>query len=384
MACSDVTDIPSPTRNHSIHESPSITDPPRPDTPSSYQPHVAVNAFKDDKSSYSSSIESSESSTTINGLRPGIYVSTLAFFNPEKEDLDPETTTKHAVRMAQAGITGFIIHGTIGEVAHLSRPERKVLTRATRAALDSAGYSHTPIIVGCNAQSTRETVELCFEAQSSGGGYAIVLPPFYYKGQCKSECLKEFFTDVADASPIPVLVYSFPAITGGIDIDSDMMADLGQKHPNIVGCKLTCADTGKLNRIVSAVNRSPVAEQKNDCFQYGFVCLGGSADFLIQVLAGGGSGAVCGLANITPKACVKLFDLWKDGKYQDASSLQAAVARGDWLVTKSGIAGMKSLLQHFFGYGGYARKPLPRLSKQEEIGLIEKFQELINVESRLQ
>jgi dihydrodipicolinate synthase/N-acetylneuraminate lyase len=383
MACSDVTDIPSPTRNHGIHESPSITDPPLPDTPSSYQPHVAVNTFKEGQPPSSSSSIASESSATSNGLRPGIYVPTLAFFNPEKEDLDPETATKHSIRMAQAGITGFIVHGTIGEVAHLSRPERKVLTKATRAALDSEGYNHIPIIVGCNAQSTRETVELCFEAQSSGAGYALVLPPFYYKEQCKSECLKEFFTDVADASPIPVLVYSFLDITAGIDIDSDMMADLGQNHPNIVGCKLTCADTGKLNRIVSVVNRPPETEQK-DCYQYGFLCLGGSADFLIQVLAGGGSGAVCGLANITPKACVKLFDLWRNGKFQEASSLQAAVARGDWLVTKSGIVGMKSLLQHFFGYGGFARKPLPRLSKQEEIVLREKFQELINIESRLQ
>jgi dihydrodipicolinate synthase/N-acetylneuraminate lyase len=166
------------------------------------------------------------------------------------------------------------------------------------------------------------------------------------------------------------------------------MADLEQNHPNIVGSQLACADMGKLNRIVSAtraaVNRSSETTAAEPGCQYGFVCLGGRADSLVQVLASGGSGAVCSLANITPRACVKLFDLWRDENYQDAASLQAAVARGDWLVTKSGIAGMKSLLQHFFSYGGYARKPLPRLSKQEEIVLRESFQELINIESRLQ
>ncbi|KAH8692122.1 hypothetical protein BGW36DRAFT_400213 [Talaromyces proteolyticus] len=324
MACSDVTDIPSPSRNHELHETPSIID------------------------------HSSSASSTINhSLRPGIYVPTLSFFTTEKdEDPDLETTTKHVKRMADAGVAGFVIHGTTGEIAHLSRSERKVITKTTRNTLDAEGYNNLPIIVGCNAQSTHETVELCIETQANGADYVLVLPPFYYKEQCKKGCLKDFYTDIADASPLPVLVYSFPGVTPGVDVDSDLLAELAQGHPNIVGCKLIAT------KAVSAMDSNKKGS--------GFMCLGGSADFVIQALAGGGSGAVCGLANITPKACVKLFDLWKDGEYQDASSLQAA-----------------SLLEYFFGYGGRARKPLPRLSKQEETILRDKFQELINIESRL-
>ena len=180
-----------------------------------------------------------------------------------------------------------------------------------------------PVIVGCGAQSTRECIELCKEAAAAGGDYALVLPPAYYQGLFSKDTVKEFFQDVADASPIPILIYNYPGAVSGLDLNSDVIIDLA-KHPNIVGCKLTCGNTGKLNRIAAATNAATVHNNGS-----GFMCMGGSVDFTLQTLIGGGSGIIGGMANIAPRTCVKLIELYKDGKFTEAQKLQAIVARGE-------------------------------------------------------
>ena len=89
---------------------------------------------------------------------------------------------KNAVRLAHAGVSSITTQGSNGEAVHLSRSERNLITSTTRKALDDAGFHNVPIIVGCGSQSTRETIELCCEALTAGGDYALVLPPSYYKG----------------------------------------------------------------------------------------------------------------------------------------------------------------------------------------------------------
>ncbi|KAL1965767.1 hypothetical protein VTN77DRAFT_5088 [Rasamsonia byssochlamydoides] len=364
MSCSDVTDIPPPAPQADQ----ASTGRPIPQNESSYQPQLSETFTP---------ASATDQEVSGRSLKPGIYVPTLAFFDKDTEALDVDVIAKHAVRMAEAGVAGILTQGTNGEAAHLSRTERKVVTKTTRDALNSAGYQNLPIVVGCGAQSTRESIEICYEAQSSGGDFAIILPPSYYKEQYRREGLRHFFTDIADASPIPILLYNYPAVVAGIDLDSDMIVDLAQ-HPNIVGCKLTCGNTGKLNRIAAATRAATPHDPAS-----GFMCLGGSADFTLQALIGGGSGAICGLANVTPKACVRLFELYRSGEIEEARKLQAAVARGDWIVIQSGIMGTKSMLQHFFGYGGFARKPLPRPATQETVTYSENLQELMNIEMRL-
>ncbi|KAK2737632.1 hypothetical protein FQN55_000988 [Onygenales sp. PD_40] len=321
---------------------------------------------------------SSSSQPSYNGLRPlkaGVYVPTVAFFKDISEDLDLDTVASHAVRMAQAGVAGLTTQGSNGEAVHLSHHERNLVTKTTREALDNAGFPMVPIIVGCGAQSTRETIELCEEAASSGGDYVLVLPPAYYKGLYKPQSTIDFFTDVATASPIPVLIYNFPGAVSGIDIDSDTIIELS-RHPNIVGCKLTCGNTGKLNRIAAATKATTPSDQGS-----GFMCMGGSADFTMQTLIGGGSGVICGLANIAPRACVKVIELYKAGKLAEARKLQEVVARGDWAAIQGGVVGTKSGLLSHFGYGGYGRKPLPRPSKQEVLKYSEGFKELVAIEN---
>lgn len=329
------------------------------------------------KSSQSTTASSVEDFRLPRHLDPGVFVPIVAFFEESTEDLDLETLTRHIVRLAEAGVAGIVTQGSNGEAVHLTHQEKSAVTRTSRQALDDAGFPFLPIIVGCGAQSVRETVELCQQAQASGGNYALVLPPSYYKPYYRSDCLIEFFQSVADASPIPILIYNYPGAVGGIDIDSDVIAELA-KHPNIVGCKLTCGNTGKLCRIAAAVDAATPFEIGS-----GFMCMGGSADFTLQTLVVGGSGVICGLGNIAPKACVEIVKLYTVGKLKEASTLQAVVARGDWQAISGGVVGTKSALEVHFGYGGMARRPFPCPTKMETMKYAAGFQELVDLERSL-
>jgi dihydrodipicolinate synthase/N-acetylneuraminate lyase len=314
-------------------------------------------------------------------LIPGVYVPTVCFFQPETEDLDLAAIASHAVRLAKAGVAGLATQGSNGEAVHLSHSERQEVTATTRRALRQAGFNHLPIIVGCGAQSTREAIQLCKEAHLAGGDYALVLPPSYYAPLFapSSKSVLKFFRDVAGASPIPLLIYNYPGAVSGMDLSSDIIIELAN-HPNIVGVKLTCGNTGKLNRIVAATRSS----KPSAAVHPPFIVLGGSADFTLQSLVGGGHGILAGLANVSPKACVKLVKLFQTGELRKAQAMQEVVARGDWVAIQGGVVGTKAGLQGCFGYGGFGRSPLPQPSKEEEDSWARRFAELVDLEESLE
>lgn len=318
-------------------------------------------------------------------LIDGVYVPLATFFDPESEDLDLKTTGDHAVRIADGGVAGVAVQGSNGEAVHLTHSERNQVTFAVRGALDKAGYTHMPIIAGCGAQSTRETILLCQEAHDNGADCALVLPPSYYSGlfSPSSASLIEFFTKVADASPIPVLIYNYPGAVSGLDLNSDVIIQLS-KHDNIVGVKLTCGNTGKLNRIVSATKTEPTPESSAFSPKPRFLVLGGSADFTLPSMIGGGHGILAGLANIAPRACVKTVSLYQENKLQEAQAMQEILARGDWEVIQTGVVGTKSVLQSYLGYGGFGRAPLPRPSKEASLRWKSNFAELMELEQKLE
>ncbi|EAW15186.1 dihydrodipicolinate synthase family protein [Aspergillus clavatus NRRL 1] len=302
-------------------------------------------------------------------LVPGIYVPTVAFYTDD-EEVDIPTVEKHATYLANAGVAGLVVQGSNGEAVHLDREERKLITAATRRALDAADAPATPVIVGCGAPSTRETIQLCTDAAAAGGDYVLVLPPSYYKSLVSPESLLNYFRDVASASPIPVLIYNFPGAAAGLDLSSDDILALA-KHPNIVGVKLTCGNTGKLARIAAQAKPN-------------FLTFGGSVDFTLQTLVAGGAGIIGGTANLIPRACVRLMDLYRCGKLDEAQKLQAVVARADWLAIKGGFVAVKSALQSYRGYGALPRRPCVAPSPEEAAALKEAFQESMEVERSLE
>lgn len=239
--------------------------------------------------------------------------------------------------------------------------------------MDAAGFTGMPLIVGCGAQSTFEAISLCKAAAADGGDYALVLPPSYYSTIFAPATVVDYFTRVADASPIPVVIYNYPGATPGIDLNSDTIIALS-KHSNIVGCKFTCGNTGKLGRVAAHVR----ATQAN------FRCFAGSVDFTIPAVANGADGVVGGLANIAPRASVRLYELARTGKAAEATDLQAVVANADWTAIQTGVLGVKAGLQEFYGYGGWARHPLPRPSKAELAKIADGMRQLVDVEKSLE
>ena len=301
----------------------------------------------------------------------------MTFFDPETEDLDIPTIKKHAERLVQAGLAGLVTMGSNGEAVHCTREEKLAVTQATREALDAAGFTETPIIVGTTEGSVRGTIELSKLAEKAGGDYVLLLPPSYFRAQIDEEAICDYFTAVADESPLPLILYNYPGAVSGIDMDSDLLIKLAG-HPNIVGTKFTCGNTGKLTRVALGVDaKTPFSEGS------GYMAFGGMCDFTVQTLASGGSGIIAGGANVMPKVCVKVWELYAEGKKEEAIALQKVLSRGDWFLTKAAIAGTKAAIQSYFGYGGFPRRPLKRLDKGGVGGIVEGIKEVMEVEGRL-
>ena len=122
---------------------------------------------------------------------------------------DIQALEAHVVRLARAGVYPLLA-GTMGEGLHLAHGERARIIQSARKALDAEGFLHIPLIAGAGGGSTRETVALCEEVAAAGADAAIVITPGYFAGVLANHrrALKEFFVEVADGSPVPVLIYN--------------------------------------------------------------------------------------------------------------------------------------------------------------------------------
>ncbi|KAL7279319.1 hypothetical protein ACG7TL_007160 [Trametes sanguinea] len=303
---------------------------------------------------------------------PGVYVPAVVFFD-DNEELDIPSTKAHVLRLAQGGVTGILVQGSNGEAQHLSHDERKLTIRLARDTLNENGFEHVLVIAGTGGQSTKETKKLCADAKEAGASHALVLTPGVWPPQMTKERILKFHRDVADASPIPTMIYNFPTVTAGLNLDSDIIGELGQ-HPNIVGTKLSCADVGKLHRLTSTL---PAAK---------FATFPGSSAVFLQGLVSGSAGVIGALPNVAPKAHAELYRLFKAGKLQEAEKLQALLGHADWELQKLGsIAGIKAVVSKHFGYGNTnVRGPLmPRDLDAVGAAATAKLEELIALEKSL-
>lgn len=119
----------------------------------------------------------------------GVYAPVVAFFH-EDETLDLDALKTHVTRLAKAGVAGLVIQGSNGEAPHLLHSERQTVISTALEALKQHGNPDAVIIAGCGAQSTRETLQLCREAQEAGAHYALVLSPSYWGASILSKHLR--------------------------------------------------------------------------------------------------------------------------------------------------------------------------------------------------
>ncbi|EPE04737.1 dihydrodipicolinate synthetase [Ophiostoma piceae UAMH 11346] len=324
-------------------------------------------------------------------LPRGIYTPLPCFFDAS-EEVDYDAFETHVIFTAKAG-TIPVVSGTAGEAVHLSREERIQLVQTARATLDKNGLQDVPVVAGAGAASTRESILLARDAADAGAAFVLAIPPGYYAGNLmanKMAAVKQFYIDIAAASPVPVILYNFPAISGGIDMDSDVIVDVVRAAPNVCGAKLTCANVGKLTRITAQV-QSPAFQRAyprsfgNDPFQV----IDGFIDFLLPSISSGSAGAISGLPNLAPLVCVKLWEACQKvddpTSYKEAQELQNLVSLADGIQLKVGIPGMKKLLSRQFGYSDLPRRPLLPMTDDEAVPMFahEFLCELLELEKKL-
>lgn len=235
----------------------------------------------------------------------------------------PEQTTYYK-HLASSGLTGLVILGTNAETFLLTSAERLTLLKTARAAV---GPDY-PIIAGVGGHSTKQCLEFINDAYSAGANYVLVLPAAYFGKQTTPAVISRFYNSIAAKSPLPVVLYNFPAVCNGIDLDSETITALAQAHSNVVGVKLTCGSVGKIARLGGTFTPDE------------FAVFGGQSDFLIGGLASGSAGCIAAFCNIFPKTIVKIYDLWKMGKHDQALALHRLAAQAE-APTKAGIASTK-------------------------------------------
>jgi len=240
----------------------------------------------------------------------------------------------------QIELRGFLVLGSNGEFVSLTYKEKLKVMESARAEIPR----NKVFIAGTGCQSTRETIELSKEAATIGVDAVLVLNPFYYKNLLSPEIIEEYFLKVADASPVPVLIYNMPA-NSGIDIDTDVIKRLSI-HPNIAGMKDSGGNLNKMGEILKATNSD-------------FRVISGSAGLIYPSLALGATGTIAALANIAPAKCIEVHNAFRIGNHQKARDLQLDIIQINNMVTRQwGIPALKFSMDHLGLYGGPPRKPL--------------------------
>lgn len=166
------------------------------------------------------------------------------------------------------------------------------------------------------------------DATDAGANSVLVLPPAYFGPATTPQVLENFFGQVAQRSQLPIVIYNFPGVCNGVDLDSGFITRMAQRHSNIVGVKLTCGSVAKITRLAAVLPK----EQ--------FAVFGGQSDFIIGGLSSGSSGCIAAFANVFPKAISRIYSLYQQGKTDEALALHQKAALAEQPI-KAGISATK-------------------------------------------
>lgn len=281
----------------------------------------------------------------------GIYAPIPAPF--ENEELALDRLAQNMDYWLESKISGIVALGSNGEFVVLS-PEEK---RALISAVCKLCAGKKPVVAGTGCESTKETIELTKYAADAGASAALVLSPNYYKRAMTDEINKRFYLDVADASPIPLVLYNMPG-NSTINLSAKLVTELSQ-HPNIMGVKDSSGNIVQIAEIIHSTSSD-------------FVVFAGSASFLYPSLALGATGGTLALANVLPNECAEVQELVEAGKHEEARKLQLRLLDINHAVTaRWGVPGLKAALEILGLYGGEPRKPLLPLGQKERSELAE-------------
>jgi 4-hydroxy-2-oxoglutarate aldolase len=269
----------------------------------------------------------------------GVYPPVLTPFRGS--EVAHDKLAQNLARLNQQPLAGYVMLGSTGEFPLLGDGEKERIIATAR--------EHTPrerlLIAGTGGESTEACLRLTKRAAHLGADAAIVITPSYYKGMMKPPALIRHYRAVAEASPIPVLLYNFPANTG-INLEPDTVARLAE-HPNIRGIKDSSGNVSQAAEVIRLTAKT-------------FHVFVGSPTAFLPALVVGASGGILAVANIAPAECCAVWRLAQAGQWGEAREVAARLAPlASGISGRYGIGGLKAALELLGGYGGPTRPPLP-------------------------
>ena len=275
----------------------------------------------------------------------GVYAPITTPFD-EKGNLLLDKMASNIESLNRSRLRGYLVLGTNGEFRALSTSESMDLLRTVveTAAPDKV------VMAGTGAESTKVSIELCRMAAEKGAHYGSLITPYFFAKKMSDKALIQHFVEVAEASPIPVLLYNNPGVTG-ITMSTTVIKEVSS-HPKILGMK----DSSPGNLTAYVLNARPE-----------FNILAGSANFFFTGLLMGAVGGVLSLADCFPEPCCDLYELGRMKKLEEGKALQYQLMKLNQMVSgKYGVAGVKTAMDEAGFYGGPPRRPLPPLTAEEK------------------
>ena len=199
----------------------------------------------------------------------------------------------------ESGVAALVVAGTTGEAP--------TLTYSEHASLVSYAATHTtlPVIAGCGSNCTSHAVALAKSAYDSGASALLAVTPYYNK--TTADGIVAHYTAIADATPLPLILYNVPSRTG-FNLTSAMCAELS-KHERIVAVKEASGNIAACAEIAGRCGDSLALYSGND-------------DMILPLMALGGLGVISVVSNIFPKQTVELCRAYFEGRISDAAAIQ--------------------------------------------------------------
>lgn len=268
-------------------------------------------------------------------------------FDPVSGEADVIALRRNLRTWLEAPLAGVVLFGSTGEGLLLDEDERIRLLEGARELLDGRR-----LLAGAGAESTRAAIRLARLAAERGADAVLVHPPSYYRPAMTPEALRDHFLAVAEASPVPVVLYQVPPQYSGVELHPGLVGELS-RHPNIAGIKDSTGELKSLADFVGACDRRCAV-------------LVGSGAALFGALEVGARGGILALALLAPHECVEVYARWRTGEKTEAGRLQERIAPVHRaVVARLGVAGIKAALDLQGRAGGAPRPPLKPLREKE-------------------
>src|SRR5258708_16515991 len=217
-------------------------------------------------------------------------------------EVDPAAIRGNIRHWIAAGLGGVVALGTNGEASLLDDDECDLGVQTGRAEVPD----ERPLMAGGGRESTRATIAATRRAAAAGADAVLVRTPSFYRAHVSMAALVVHYTAVADASPVPVLLYNYAAFTG-VNMAPETVGRLAA-HPNIAGIKETSTDGAPFAEPAGAV-------------PHRLSLLAGSAPGAYTALCAGAAGAILAVACVRPHLCLRLRALTLDGRHADALAI---------------------------------------------------------------